>query len=278
MGAGSGSGGSSGMDGSGGGVANPMGGGSGGMGTSGAGGSSSMDAGGMTGGNAFDAGTAADRNAVTPGKICDRLAAILCAGEAACCTNPGRDFSTCNMAVNKSCSADFMFDAVAGQAAAAFDADQAKTVFTQLEHLASTCDVSIASYIESSDGLRKIFKGTKASGADCTPTNGLDKAMAGGALASCMMNDSYACLPAVAPLPWMCVMRAGSGSRCFSDVNCSAGLYCDNPDLTVNLTSKCMTRKAVGASCKTTNECETLLCKAGKCVDKNQQNAYCPLD
>ena len=58
-------------------------------------------------------------------------------------------------------------------------------------------------------------------------------------------------------------------------MNCKEGLFCDNPDLTVNLKSKCMTRKAEGASCKTANECETLLCKGSKCVAKDQQNAYC---
>ena len=64
--------------------------------------------------------------------------------------------------------------------------------------------------------------------------------MAGGSLASCTMNNDYACLPGVPPLPWKCSERGSSGERCFSDVNCKEGLFCNNPDLTVNLTSKCM--------------------------------------
>jgi hypothetical protein len=245
-----------------------------GMGGSGSGGTVA-DAGGGNGGKDFDAGSAEDRNAVTPGKICDRLATILCASEAACCDKPGRDFATCKTAINKSCTDDLMFDSIAGQKAAGFDAAQAKVVFTELERLASTCDLSIADYSEGKDGLRTIFKGTIAPGADCTPVNGTDKAMAGGALASCTMNNDYACLPAVPPLPWKCSDRGSKDQSCFSDVNCKEGLFCDNPDLTVNLKSKCMARKAEAASCKTANECETLLCKGGKCVAKEQQNAYC---
>jgi hypothetical protein len=254
-------------------VSDPMNGGSG-MGGSGSGGMMA-DAGGMSGGDAFDAGSAEDRNAVTPGKICDRLATILCASEVSCCDNPGRDFAACKTAVNKSCADDLMFDAIAGQKPAGFDAAQAKVVFTELERLASTCDLSIAEYSEGPDGLRTIFKGTIAPGGDCTPANAADKAMAGGSLASCTMNNEYACLPGVPPLPWKCSERGGSGDRCFSDVNCNEGLFCDNPDLTVNLKSECMARKAEGASCKTANECETLICKGGKCAAKEQQNAYC---
>jgi hypothetical protein len=252
-------------------VSDPMNGGSG-MGGMGSGGTGA-DAG--SGGNDFDAGSADDRNAVTPGKICDRLATILCASEAACCDKPGRDVAACKTAINKSCTDDAMFDSIAGQKAAGFDAAQAKVVFTEIERLASTCDLSINEYSAGKDGLRTIFKGTIAPGADCTPVNAADKAMAGGALASCTMNDDYACLPGVPPLPWKCSDRGASGDRCFSDVNCKDDLFCDNPDLTVNITSKCMARKAEGASCKTVNECTTLLCKGGKCVAKAQQNAYC---
>ena len=194
-GGGGGTGGTMNSGGGGGHVSNPMNGGSG-MGGMGSGGTGA-DAG-SNGGNDFDAGSADDRNAVTPGKICDRLATILCASEAACCDNPGRDQSACKTAVSKSCTDDAMFDSIAGQKAAGFDAAQAKVAFTELERLASTCDLSIDEYSAGKDGLRTIFKGTIAPGGDCTPTNPADKAMAGGALASCTMNDDYACLPNVA--------------------------------------------------------------------------------
>ena len=147
------------MNGGGGGghVSNPMSGG-GGMGGSGSGGTVADAGGGMNGGNEFDAGTGEDRNAVMPGKICDRLATILCASEAACCDNPGRDFGACKTAIDKSCTDDLMLDSIAGQKAAGFDAAQAKIVFTELEHLASMCDLSIAEYSEGPDGLRTIFR------------------------------------------------------------------------------------------------------------------------
>jgi hypothetical protein len=262
---GGGGGGTSGASGGGGGGS-----GAGGTGASGTGGG--MDAGAMAG-HDFDAGTDPNRNAVTAGKICDRLATILCASEEACCDHP-RDFATCKAAVLKDCSDDAMLDAVAMQAAAGFDTDQAKTVFTTLEDMASKCDVTIGSFSDSPDGLRKIFKGTKAANADCTPVDPLNKAMAGGALASCMMNADYACLPAVAP-PWKCAARADTGGNCFSDVNCKPGLYCDNPNLMISPANKCTARKAVGAACTGWNECMTLLCKSGKCADDNQQNQYC---
>jgi hypothetical protein len=235
-------------------------------------------AGGMDGGmhlgtGSFDAGTDPNRNAVMPGDICDRLATIQCAGEAACCTNPGRDQATCKKALMGSCTDQAMADQIAGQPAAAFDPAQAKVVFSEIEKLASTCDPTIVAYADSETGIRTIFKGTTAPGASCRPTNPLDMSMAGGALAACKMGDSYACLPSA--VEWLCSARAAAGGRCFSDANCKTGLYCNNPNLSITANSSCMTRKADGSACMQANECVSLFCVASKCVPADQQTAYC---
>jgi hypothetical protein len=79
--------------------------------------------------------------------------------------------------------------------------------------------------------------------------------------------------PATVPIQeWTCAAR-GNGA-CFSDLNCSDGLYCDNPS--ANLAgSTCQARKADGDSCATGNECSTLLCKGGHCATLSVQSAYC---
>jgi len=256
--------------------------GSGGMVAAGGGGSAASGApgsggmGGVAGGSPaklpFDAGTDPNRNAVTAGTICDRLATIQCAGEAACCNNPGRDVATCKASLLMACTSQLMVDAIAQQPAAAFDAAQAQSVFTQLETLSAACDPGVAAFGVAPSGLRSIFRGTIAPGGDCTPPNLLDKASAGGMLAACTMGDGYACLPSL--LKWNCSAHAAAGGRCFSDINCNDGLFCDNPNLAIN-GSTCMTRKAVGAACKQGNECQTLFCRGSVCVASDAQAAYC---
>ncbi|MFI5307436.1 MAG: hypothetical protein ACHQ53_08800 [Polyangiales bacterium] len=255
------SGGSSGMTGMGGGPA------------AGSGGSPGQPDGGMpiaTGG--FDAGTDPNRNAVMPGGICERVSTIQCAGEAACCTNPGRTFDACKSAQLGSCMSDLMADQIAGQAPAGFDATQAKAVFTQLETLTANCDPSVVAFSLAPNGFRSIFKGTVAPGGNCKPANVTDKAMAGGALASCTMSDGYACMPTL--INWNCNAHAASGGKCFTDINCKDGLFCDNPNLDIS-GSTCMTRKVTGAGCVNQNECQSLFCKKSVCVAADKEVAYC---
>jgi hypothetical protein len=233
--------------------------------------------GGATGGmgsepGGFDAGVEDDRNAVMPGNICDRLATIQCAGEAACCDNPGRNYATCKTTMKQGCDTELMADQIAAAPEASFDAAQARTVFTEIERRASECDPSIAAYGIAFDGLRSIFRGTRAPDTSCTPANPLDRAMAGAALTSCTNADMFACLPSA--ISWRCAPHAGANGPCFTDNNCNPGLYCDNPDLSV-LGGDCLARKAVGASCSLPLECESLFCKGGKCVAADQQAAYC---
>lgn len=220
----------------------------------------------------FDAGTDPGANAVVAGQLCNRLATIQCAGEAACCANPGRDFTACKDTSMGSCSADLLFDQIAMQPSAGFDAGLAHTVFDELERLASQCDPSIAAFGESQAGLRSMFLGTIAAGGSCRPSNPLSKPQAGAALAACMMSESQACLPSA--IEWRCTPRAGAGGACFTDINCIAGFYCPNPNLDIG-GATCTERMADGASCKNPNECKSLFCSMGQCVPAGQQVAYC---
>lgn len=227
---------------------------------------------GTDGGSVFDAGVEPDRNAVTPGVICDRLATIQCAGEAACCDAPGRDFDTCKRAQLSDCDTMTMADDVAADPVTAFDAAQAMVVFAELERLASICDPAFAAFGESFDGLRSMFRGTVAASGDCRPNSVLDKAMAGAALASCTDHRSQACMPSLTS--WRCQPHSAAGGECFSDVNCAAGLFCDNPNFSLS-GAECMPRKAIGQSCSLANECESLFCEGGMCVVADAQVAYC---
>lgn len=207
----------------------------------------------------FDAGTDPGRNAVTPGMICDRLASIQCAGEAACCSNPGRDFASCKQTMMAGCSSQYMADSIAGQPAAGFDAAQAQMVFAHFEDLASQCDSSIAAFAESPQGLRSVFKGTVAPMKSCRPASVTDMAMAGGALAACTNGDSYACMPSL--VTWICNPRAAAGGQCFTDINCKQGLFCNNPKLDI-AGSTCMPRKQAGTSCISQTNARTCIARA----------------
>ena len=102
---------------------------------------------------------------------------------------------------------------------------------------------------------------------------GLGKTLLVRTLASCLDPANNSCLPEGA-ISWTCAPRANAGGACFTDVNCVDGLFCPNPDFNIE-GATCTARKAVGASCSLPNECESLFCKGGKCVEATKQAAYC---
>jgi hypothetical protein len=262
-------------------------GGSGGAGDSGGSGGDSGESGtgvptggtsgeGGTGGvtmRVFDAGSDPERNAVIAGQLCDRLSTIQCAGEAFCCDNPGRDFNACKEQMQDGCEDSLMFDALAESEKTGFDPGHARAAYEEIERLASECDPSVARFGGSIEGLRGIFKGTVAAGGSCTTINVTRRDEVAKALASCTEPAANACLPN-GVLLWTCTARAATGGACFTDVNCNDGLYCPNPDFDV-AGSTCRDRKPVGEPCTTPNECATLFCKGGQCVDETVQAAYC---
>lgn len=217
--------------------------------------------------------TGGDKNAVAPGTICKRVAEIQCAGEAACCSNPGRSAAECESAQTSVCSKTLALDAAAMDPITAFDADKAKAALDKFESLATKCDTSISAFAIGSDGFRAIARGTVASGAACDAATSTNKVAAtAAALASCSNPETTACLPKMSG--WKCAPRADAGGDCFTDANCKDGLGCDNPSLDI-AGGKCGPRKAAGADCELGTECASLACKDGKCVDQTKDTAYC---
>lgn len=249
----------------------------GGVITGGTGGSGGVQTGGVsgTGGSAtFDAGSDPNRNNVQAGAVCDRLATVQCAAEQYCCASAGRTFDQCKAAQMTECG-NLYLDEVTLNSVSGFDATAAATAFTQYENLASMCDTTIVSWGISTDGLRGITKGTIDPGGACTPSNKLDNANVAAYLVSCKDAATTACLPSTTGIgTWTCTARAAAGGRCFTDLNCQDGLYCDNPNL-ANFDSQCQTRKADGQTCATGNECASLACVGGMCVAADQQAVYC---
>jgi hypothetical protein len=117
------------------------------------------------------------------------------------------------------------------------------------------------------------MKGTVAGGGDCSPGVTLDPATVAASLASCKDVAKTACLPQNA-LSWTCSARGGAGASCFTDINCTDGLYCPNPQNEIG-TKTCTARKKVGGACASPHECESLYCQGGACVEATAQAAYC---
>ncbi len=217
-----------------------------------------------------------NRNKVQAGNVCDRLSTIQCAGEACCCEHPNRDFNACKQGMMEYCREHLRLDVISSDASTGFDPVFAEQVFSQYEQMASRCDVNVVFWGTSFDGLRGIIKGTIEPGRPCTPRSEwgetLDEAGAA-ALASCKDPVNTACShPAI--LLWTCSPRVGVGGNCITDLNCLDGLYCDNPNLLL-LGAVCKQRKNLGSACTLPNECQSLICRGGKCVEVNQQNVYC---
>jgi hypothetical protein len=222
----------------------------------------------------FDAGTDPARNQVQAGQVCTRLAQIQCAGEAFCCENPGRDRATCETIMRDGCINELYLDAMTENPDTGFDTTAAANAMTQIETMASTCDVGIAEFGASPEGLMGMFRGTVAAGESCSPGLTTNMAAAAGALTSCTDVASTACMPRSA-LSWRCDPRGQVGDDCFSDLNCVDGLYCPNPEFSLSADAVCAQRLPEGSPCSLPNECASLFCKAGACAPVTVQNAYC---
>jgi hypothetical protein len=222
----------------------------------------------------FDAGSDPNRNHVTPGKVCARLAAIQCAGEAVCCHDPGRDVATCSDAQEQRCKSDLLLDDVSAADNVGFDPETASTAFTELEQRASVCDPSVPAWAASPEGFLGSLTGTLVKGESCEPDGGLTASPAEltSALLSCQLATGVACLPSKDA--WTCEPRVGPGGRCFIDLNCADGLFCDNPMSSFD--GMCKERKAEGESCRGATECISFVCTDQKCSAENDvQAAYC---
>lgn len=215
------------------------------------------------------------RNQVGAGGICSRLATLQCAGEAHCCQSPPMDFTQCQQALRFSCEREGLIDQIAADPRTGFSPQKAEAAFGQLEALAVACDPSVSRWVVSPEGLMAMFEGTLSVGANCRPPlASRDRAAA--YLAACAGPQQNACLPRSA-LSWRCTERGGVGSDCLTDLNCQDGLYCPqddylNPEIG---RSVCSARLADGAPCRAANECTSLVCIGGSCVEANSQTAFC---
>jgi hypothetical protein len=233
---------------------------------------------------AFDAGTDPNLNQVQPGGICSRLATLQCAGEAHCCTNPGRTFDACFTAQSDACTNELQLDLIAADPVTGFDAEMTAQVLSRFEELAADCDPTITIWGGSMDGLRRMLQGTVQPGGSCMPAEEIIPSVAGygAALASCAQIDTHACLftgngPIPIPVPptsATCTERGEEGAACFVDTNCIDALYCANPDGQYS-TGTCAPRKPIGASCAAALECESRFCNTGSCLERTQQTAFC---
>jgi hypothetical protein len=238
-------------------------------------GAAGTSSGGVTGGPLppFNGGDPS-LNMVQAGAVCARLAMLDCAAEAHCCNNPGRTVAACESDIMLTCTSKFYIDALSLNPITGFDKSAAQTAFTVLQQKASQCDVSVAAFGTSIDGLPGTFKGTIAPGQSCRPTQSLpDNAALGAALASCTGLATTACLPQGLLGDWTCSPRNAAGGPCLTDVNCNAGLYCNLPSATSLGT--CAATLPVGSACSLPSQCSSLFCKNSVCVAADQQAAYC---
>ena len=224
----------------------------------------------------FDGGSDPNRNNVMPGQVCERLATIQCAAEASCCGAPGRNFDQCKTAQLNTCRNEAYLDAVSMSPLVVFDMARAAAAFAEFERLASMCDPAIVQWaINPTMGLLSIVSGTKNANDSCIPpaSQSMERPVVAAHLASCRDPAAQACLP-LRLLAWECRPRGQVGADCFSDLNCVEGVYCDNPSLMVT-GAKCVARKLKDATCATSNECQSLFCRGGRCVAPSPGAAYC---
>lgn len=223
----------------------------------------------------FDAGSDLARNQVQPGQICERLATIQCSAQTYCCdgkTYPAlSNYDSCKQKMKSVCADELFIDAISQSPLIGFNAAFAENAFTEYERRSSACDPTVVSWGISMEGLRGILEGTVAPSRSCSPAQATKAAQAA-AMASCADGANYACLPAA--LVWTCTARGQDGDRCFTDINCVDGFYCNNPNLAI-VGATCVSRKTTGSACLSANECQSLACKNSRCIPADPQGVYC---
>ena len=214
------------------------------------------------------------RNDVTAGNVCDRVTQLQCAAEQTCCSNPGRTFADCYTKLVESCRNEAYLDAMTGDPITGFDQARARAAMAEFETLAMACDLSLAQWGESADGLRGIMQGTRTAGTSCLPLSA-KREVAAANLASCQNPAEVSCLPETT-IKWTCTARGDVDATCVTDLNCKVGLYCPQADYqNPQLDSNCAQRLADGSPCISNNECMSFACKSGACAPLDKDAAYC---
>lgn len=214
-----------------------------------------------------------DRNRIAAGEICERLAIIQCIAEMMCCDDPRRGLRDCLNRQQELCQEQLLADRVSMEKTAGFDPDLAEQAFNDLEAMSRNCDPDITPFETAPDGFGQLFQGSVNPGGNCEPADANMLAMVHAALAACKDPINNACLPS--DNMWRCQPRGEQpAAPCFTDNNCVAGLYCDNPDPTT-ADGKCHNRTANGEACEKDHECVSLACWDDVCTPRNSQTAYC---
>lgn len=209
--------------------------------------------------------------------LCARLAAIQCDGEQKCCSKQTRSRARCLTELTRSCADSLYLDQIAAAPQSGFDEAAANGAFEALALRVSDCDQGVLQWIASDEGLRTMFRGTRAAGASCSPVGGAsgDPGTVAAAIASCRGADGLACLPASLIGAWTCAPRQASGRSCLTDDNCADHGACNN--FSQPALGMCVARRQLGAACANAGECESLECRGGKCVEPTPDSVYCPM-
>jgi hypothetical protein len=207
--------------------------------------------------------------------LCARFAAIQCAAEERCCSAPTRSADRCVSDQTQNCAQTVYLDQIAMSPVSGFDANAVEAVFTELEQRTERCDLSVATWALSDEGLRGLFRGTLMLDQSCSPVGGVsgERGVVAAALSSCRHADGLACLPRSLIGAWNCAPKQPAGQTCITDDNCERTAACNNfsqPGL-----GNCVTRMPLGAACTVGSQCESFYCDGKSCATADVQAVYC---
>jgi hypothetical protein len=178
--------------------------------------------------------------------------------------------------MRQGCIRELRLDAITASSLTGYDRANAADVFAEYERLARACDLTVAEWGASMNGLRSLTRGTLAPGASCQPA-ALDLVAmndtAAAHLFACTDPEEQACLPSATS--WSCNPRSAKGGACFMDMNCLEGLFCTNSKALRIQGGTCNVRKDNGASCDFPSDCASLACKSGTCAPRDRQTIFC---
>lgn len=211
--------------------------------------------------------TDTSREALSPDNYCAELSRVVCEGDATCCTDDAKKFSSeaeCQTEIKSRCAQDVL--GTIKDERTGFDGTIARTQLDRLEGFVKTCDLETAAWFVESEGMMSMYTGTVDSGGACTPSDTEDA----GAMLSCKKGH---CLIKPFPLSGTCTDQGrAEKDTCYAHVECAEGLYCTAP---TGGSGTCEKRGANGTDCGSGLACSSYYCESRKCVPATKNLVYC---
>ncbi|MBX3276189.1 MAG: hypothetical protein KF729_38405 [Sandaracinaceae bacterium] len=204
--------------------------------------------------------------------FCDEYVRIVCDAVARCCPRAPAEWdqSTCRTNTRSVCNQ--MTQRVRDYAFLEWDEVAAHRTLAQGQAFVDdSCSTEVQGWYLDLDGYFGAIRGNRAAGAVCTPASTTDTYEVLAAVLSC--QDDLRCIRGSRG-DWNCLAPSTNGQAC------SLAFDCADPNARCErriLDGVCaVPGEELNSLCILPDECASLVCQGGRCVERTRNTVYCP--